>query len=76
MYFLCKHGPRNYITSICHQINIHECSLNDRVLTNINICFSPTREVIHEIHENLHLMKKIQCNILHSIPYHGAIILS
>ena len=22
--------------------NIHECSLNDRVLTNINICFSPS----------------------------------
>ena len=30
-----------YITSICHQIIIHECYLNDRVLMNINICFSP-----------------------------------
>ena len=35
-----------YITSICHQIIIHECYLNDRVLTNINICFSPTGNLI------------------------------
>ena len=26
-----------YITSICHQIIIHECYLNDQVLTNIYI---------------------------------------
>ena len=25
-----------YITSICHQIIIHKCYLNDRVLMNIN----------------------------------------
>ena len=31
-----------YITSICHQIIIHKCYLSDQVLTNINICFSPT----------------------------------
>ena len=30
-----------YITSICHQIIIHECYLNDQVLANVNICFSP-----------------------------------
>ena len=34
-----------YITSICHQIIIHECYLNDRVLTNVNICFSPSEKL-------------------------------
>ena len=40
-YFLCKYGPQGYI-GIHHQIYIDKCSLNIRVLTNVNICFSPT----------------------------------
>ena len=40
MYFL---STELYIMSICHQIIIHECYLNDRVLTNINIYFSPSK---------------------------------
>ena len=34
-----------YKTSICHQIIIHECYLNDQVLTNINIYFSPNLDL-------------------------------
>ena len=42
---LYSNGPQYYIMSICYQINIHECYLNDWVLTNINICFSPSMYV-------------------------------
>ena len=40
-----------HITSICHQIIVHKCYLNDRVLTNINICFSPISEAPFDKHD-------------------------